>query len=191
MIIMKKILILSLIALTTIVLTGCTNKDNSESTSVEGCEDCVYSFYTDRKSYGENGSTLTKYTKDYTTLKDNAGKKRQVFLGHILDENGKIKKAYVCGINNNKVICIDGTRSFDELLSEFTKKYGEGKIYDEEMAWQLDDMVIGLAKVGEETAVFTATKGILEGDCDASDVIVVKNESTNENMISGIEAHCK
>ena len=191
---MKKILILSLITLSTIVLTGCTNKDNSESTSVEGCEGCVYSFYTDRKSYGENGSTLTEYTKDYKTLKDGNGKKRVVFLGHVLDENGKIKKAYVCGINNNKVICVDGAKPYDKLLSELKKTYGEGKIYGgQELSWQLDDIAIVLGKSGDETSIFIGTKGILdENDCDAYSVAVVKAETTKENIITGLgNLHCE
>ena len=34
---------------------------------------------------------------------------RYAFLGHILDENDKILKAYACGIKDNNVFCIQGS----------------------------------------------------------------------------------
>lgn len=67
----------------------------------------VYAYFTDNKSYGDEGATLTDYTTDYTTLKDNEGYQRRAFLKLQLLDN-VIKKASVCGIlNNGTMICID------------------------------------------------------------------------------------
>ena len=66
--------------------------------------DCVYAFYTTSKNFGPNGtgSVLTEYTEDYTTLNKN------YFLGHILDNNQKIEQAFVCGLNDGKIFCVEG-----------------------------------------------------------------------------------
>ena len=42
-------------------------------------------------------------------LKTTTGESRKMFLGHTL-ENGKIKRGFACGINNENVFCIEGSR---------------------------------------------------------------------------------
>lgn len=87
---------------------------DSGSPVVGTCRGCVYAYYTDTKVYGPYGSTLTNYTTDYTTLVDSVGNQRPYFLGHILDNDGKILRAYSCGVLNigypsEKVICLEHT----------------------------------------------------------------------------------
>ena len=84
---------------------------------------CVYAYYV--SDYSNPGkmysnteserSTLTGYTSDYTTLKYSNNEQRRIFLGHILDDNDKIIKGFVCGVKNvgeanEQVYCIEGTR---------------------------------------------------------------------------------
>ena len=125
---MKKLLIIAL--LSTLVLTGCGSKNKEEKTNEEigTCKDCVYAYYTDVKAYGEDGDVLTDYTKDYTTLKDENSNQRTSFLGHMLDENGKIKRAFVCAIEGDKIYCIEGTSDGSKYNSN--KEVIKG-IYDE------------------------------------------------------------
>ena len=129
---MKKFLILSLVTISTIMLTGCgTNSSNKsgnqtgKSSQIESCPNCVFAFYDGAKYYGENGSILTEYTNDYTTLKDKDGKQRKFFLGHILDKDGKIEKGFACGINNEKPFCIEGNKTYKEVISELKKVFGD------------------------------------------------------------------
>jgi len=74
--------------------------------------ECVYAYYTDQKTYiGDNRSTLTGYTNDYTTLLDGNNEQRQVFLGHILDSNDKIKRGFACSLVGGDVSCMEGTNT--------------------------------------------------------------------------------
>ena len=109
---MKKYLVLLLLV---VLLTGC----NSNSKMI-GCDDCVYSHFTDRKAIGDK---LNKFEKDYNKVNNN------IFLGHVLDENNKILKGYVCGINKGKTFCLEG--NIDNSKYEANKKildevYGSG-----------------------------------------------------------------
>ena len=70
------------------------------------CEDCVFAFYNDHKHFGD---VLTEYTKDFRTLKDKNGKQRKRFMGHMIDQDGSILKAYACGIEKGKVYCLEGS----------------------------------------------------------------------------------
>ena len=77
-------------------------------------EDCVYAVYTVKMNYnpnGTSGSILTDYTMDYTTFSDHHGyyEDRYFFLGHILGEDGRINRGFVCSIVNDKPFCIEGT----------------------------------------------------------------------------------
>ena len=84
---------------------------DSNAIDIRSCpgSDCVYAFYTAWTWYsGNNVATLSNYTSDYTTLKKN-DTQRYAFLGHILDDDDKILRAYACGIKNNKVFCIQGS----------------------------------------------------------------------------------
>ena len=100
---MKKYLVLLLLV---VLLTGC----NSNS-KVLGCDDCVYSRFTDRKAIGEK---LDKFENDYEAVNN------KVFLGHVLDNNNKIVKGYVCAIDNGKTFCLEG--NVDENKYEANKK---------------------------------------------------------------------
>ena len=130
---MRKFLILSLITISILMLTGCGSSDkkqNGASIDENDCKNCVFAFYTEEKQYGENGDILTEYTKDYTTLKDENGNQRKRFLGHILDKDGKILRGFACGIKEDKVFCIEGSKdgSTYESNKQILKKiYGEEK----------------------------------------------------------------
>ena len=107
---MKRILVLGI---TIILLCGCNKKSEiAESNQIESCPNCVFAYYNEVKTFKQDNNygldTLTEYTKDYTTLKDNNGNQRRVFLGHVLDKDNKIIKAYVCGIYNDKPFCLEG-----------------------------------------------------------------------------------
>lgn len=121
---MKKYLILALCAIISVgLITGCESKkedknnnktetkedDNKISNDVINCQDCVYAYYNDEKKYGENGDILSNYTKDFKTLKDENGNQRKIFLGHIIDDDNKIIKGFVCRAEFGKVFCLEGS----------------------------------------------------------------------------------
>lgn len=102
---MRKLVFILLVI--TIIFTAC-NKE--EKATINSCEDCAFAFYNEEssKKYGTNDS-LKDYTYDYKELKNKNGDNRKMFLGHILKDN-KIKRGFACGINNDKLFCIEGTR---------------------------------------------------------------------------------
>lgn len=108
---MKKGLVLSLTLVLAMMLTGCGNKEEAGSTKIKSCPNCVFAFDTDYKKIGEDGDTVTNYTKNYTELKDYFGEQRNVFLGYVLDKNKKINKAYICVIRNEGPICVESAAS--------------------------------------------------------------------------------
>ena len=123
---MKKVLILSLITISVMMLTGCNNKkENRIVSNDDTCpgENCVYAIYTDEKTIGD---TLKDYTKDYTTLKNKNDSQSKNFLGHILSKNEKIKKGFVCTLENGEVFCLEG---YSENWESFTKEKGK-KMYE-------------------------------------------------------------
>ena len=75
-----------------------------ESTLIN-CEDCVFAYFTDNKTWGD---TLTDYTKDYSTLKNKKGEQLRRFLGFKLDSSNHIVNAYTCGIKDGKAFCLEG-----------------------------------------------------------------------------------
>lgn len=106
---MKKMFI---IVLTLVVLTGCndTKKENKKEnvSNVDTCPNCVYGYYENSVKIGD---ILSNYTKDYTTLKYDDNTQRKEFFGYVLDSENKIINGYVCGIVNNKVLCLEGNDS--------------------------------------------------------------------------------
>ena len=74
---------------------------------VINCEGCVYSYFSDEKSFGSSLSE-NEYTTDVTKLKTNSGKQRHNFFGFVLSNN-KISRAYSCILKDNKVYCIEGS----------------------------------------------------------------------------------
>lgn len=106
---MKKILLIvfSLLIFVFFTITACSKE---EKIVINSCESCAFAFYSEEssKQYGVN-KTLKDYTYDYKKLKNKNGESRKIFLGHIL-ENGEIKRGFACGINNENVFCIEGTR---------------------------------------------------------------------------------
>lgn len=108
---MKKLLIVTLTAVSILTLSGCKKKDvKNEIQRIKSCPNCVYSYYKDMKKIGDDGSILTDYETDYTKVTYNDGTQRKVFLGYDFDGYGNIEKSYVCGILNKKTFCIQGTK---------------------------------------------------------------------------------
>lgn len=75
---------------------------------------CVYAYYTDVKNYGKNGtgSVLSDYTYDYMSLEKyhGEGDVGLLFLGHILDADGRIERGFLCGTRyNGNIFCLEGT----------------------------------------------------------------------------------
>ena len=84
---------------------------------IPSCPGCLFTWYTSSKYIkGTTGKTDAEMkldgittTDDYTTLNKN------VFLGVVLDNDGKIERAFACGIRTNQTtnedtpFCIEGT----------------------------------------------------------------------------------
>ena len=133
---MKKVLISLLAIILLFTLTACDNKGGSNESSggnnkttvetkkedddntrisdekvkvekVINCDGCVYSYFSDDKSFG---TTLSKdeYTTDVTEIKTKGGKQRHNFFGIVLSDN-KISRAYACILKDNIVYCIEGS----------------------------------------------------------------------------------
>lgn len=104
---MKRCFLCLLLIVILFTITACGKK---EKFTIDSCENCAFSFYNEEssKEYGAN-KTLKEYTYDYKELKTTNGESRKMFLGHTL-ENGKIKRGFACGINNENIFCIEGTR---------------------------------------------------------------------------------
>ena len=116
----KKVVILCLVVISVFVVTGC---GCHKKTKAKNCENCVYAYYTDTKEYGNK---LKDYTDDYTSLKHS-----KFFLGHELDEYDNITKGYVCGVENKKLFCLEGSTG-DEKIYKSNKEllykiYGKDK----------------------------------------------------------------
>ncbi len=89
-------------------------KDRHSMPTIETCPGCVYAYYTDTKYYNAaDRSILDNYVEDYTQLKDGNNQQREYFIGHILDDENKIVRAFACGIKDyglptEKAFCIEG-----------------------------------------------------------------------------------
>ena len=121
---MKKYFLLLLIVFSFFV-TACNKR---EKISVNSCENCAFAFYNEEssKQYGKNIS-IKDYTYDYKELQNNNGDSRKFFLGHML-KNGKIKRGFACGINNENIFCIEGTRDgskYEENASILRNVFGD------------------------------------------------------------------
>ena len=131
---MKKVLILSLVVLTTLMLTGCgkkaneENKENNEQKEEAKvvCDGCIFSIYNESKKIGKDGDKLLDDNRtDYKQMTDGRGVQIGSFLGHILDPNGVILNGYACQVINDKLLClgqIKGEKTYasnKELLKEF------------------------------------------------------------------------
>ena len=117
---MKKICLLLIV----ILLVGCSKKEVIGSNQIKSCPNCVFNYYDEGKKYGNNGSILKDYKDDYKTLD------KKIFLGHILDDNKKIVRGFACGIEKNKVFCLEGTNDGSKYLDNIKvlkEVYGEDK----------------------------------------------------------------
>ena len=76
---------------------------------IPSCPGCVFAYYTTAKNYSPagEGDILENGKTDYNEVVEESGKNS--FLGHILDNDGKIERAFVCHIYNDEPFCIEGT----------------------------------------------------------------------------------
>ena len=139
----KKLLLSILVLLMAFSLAGCDKKEEKDSKYIEkkeetnqgnneldnnvekpemvenllnNCNNCVYAYFTDKKSIG---SVLDNYTKDYNTLKNTNGEQRKSFFGFLLEGN-KISVSFVCAIKDNKSFCVEGLGSVSKFKSNVT-----------------------------------------------------------------------
>ena len=96
-----------LMIITVLLVTGCSGQ---KKITINACKNCAFSFYDEEfsKKFDEN-YYLRDFTYDYNELKTKNGENRKMFLGHILNGR-KIERGFACGINNDKVFCIEGTK---------------------------------------------------------------------------------
>lgn len=143
------IIVLAIIVL--IVILFLSRREGKNILMSETCPgpNCKYANYSEPKFLkGTSGKTveevtLENYTDDYTTLKFSSGEQRQVFLAHILDSDGKIERAFACGINDlgektEKVFCVEGTLETSSILAEVfesNKKLLQSSIIHDNMTW--------------------------------------------------------
>lgn len=95
-------------------------------------DNCLYAYYTDSKylkdNLGDFPEEYAELTSDIHKYKiyDEVGK--NIFLGHLLDNNGKIDRAFVCGIKDGTPFCLEGTTdgsSYESNLSVLDTIFGE------------------------------------------------------------------
>lgn len=74
------------------------------------CPDCVFAYTSeDNKFSFASGSETTLTSSQYkTNYQDVVAETGNAFLGLVLDEDGKIKRAYACGMKGNLPLCIEG-----------------------------------------------------------------------------------
>ena len=163
-----------------------------EIPTIETCPDCVYGWYTSTEQcqvYDDVGyctRELTNGTNDYTTLKDQQGNQRRAFLGHKLDENNNIIKAYACGIHDDgTAFCIEGTRNgtkYSENQTILREIFGATSEYD-----PVEDEYIGCNNDATEcnsSKVFRATND------DGGNVNVMVRGSYSCSVGSGGIMYC-
>lgn len=94
---------------------------------------CVYAVYDNNKNYGENGDMLANYETDYTQLNSD------YFLGHILNDNGKIIRAFACILKDGMPICLEGTTDgskYEKNKEILTEKFDGYTFYKTERAFR-------------------------------------------------------
>ncbi len=168
---MKKILVIVLL-MSTIMLTGC-DLFKKEDGKVKSCPDCVYDYYylMDHAWDDENavGNKVVKYDKDYKNLKDENGNQRDIFLGYKIDKEEKIEKIYVCIMNNNKPICIEGSK--DGSTYESNTKILKESFNDCELDTENSEKLI--CNDGKVAAFKSGFVGV------ANDKIICKTDTTD------------
>lgn len=95
---------------------GTTGPTVAKATELDPCPGCVFVNDTTRRYiYGSpesSGKTTTlsagEYTTDYTTIIDGNNNQVNYFLGHKIDNDGKILKSYACGLKNGTLFCLEG-----------------------------------------------------------------------------------
>lgn len=124
---MKKYFILLIALIVTLSVTGCGTSESKSSKKgkIESCPNCVYVYSEDEIDIGDK---LENYTDDYNTLKTPEGAQRNYFLGYNIDSNDIITNTYACGINNEKVFCIESSDLYQNDEYEKNIKYLK-KIY--------------------------------------------------------------
>ena len=153
---MKKIVLSILIVLSLFLITGCSR--------VKGCKNCVYSRYIEPKVIGDK---LSKYKKNYKDVKN------KVFIGHVLDDNNKIKKSYVCGIDGNIVFCLEGNYK--------NSKYKENKkllneIYGDKNCSEMETSDGKTYTCSDELQVTVSEKGIIYTSLSKSNQCYVQSD---------------
>ena len=131
-------------------------EDETITSTLINCNDCVFAIYTDNKTFGD---TLIDYTTDYNTLKDRKGKQLRRFMGHVIDSNGTILKAYTCGIKNGKAFCLQGA------TDDSTYQYNIGILNQVFDASECRYIANGLT--------YTCTDGNMNGDTRADGYVSV------------------
>jgi hypothetical protein len=109
----------------TITYGQATSSAVARARHIKSCPGCQFAYYTSYQvHYGdmdEYGNTQTPdkledyasvYSDDYTQLKDSNDKQRNTFLGHILDGEGRIQRAFACGIYDGKAYCLEGISEY-------------------------------------------------------------------------------
>ena len=123
---------------------GTTEPTVAKATEIQNdpCPGCVFLNDTRARfiydSSGSAGKTTTlsdgDYTTDYTTL-TSGDVQLNYFLGHKIDNDGKILKSYACGLKNGELFCIEGynpakynsnKRILDSIFSDCTTTTNNG-----------------------------------------------------------------
>ncbi len=163
-----KFLLLIFIFLT---ITACSKE---EKMTINSCENCAFSFYGNEssKQYDANIS-LKDYTYNYKKLKNKNGENRKMFLGHML-ENGAIKRGFACGINNENVFCIEGTRDgskYEDNARILRSVFGDDNCKEDDYyIFCKDDIFAGTNRDG------TANVGVSSDDIEC---MVISNGTMN------------
>ena len=157
---MKRKIMLLIFITTFLTITACNNK---EKVTINSCENCAYSFYTEESSkrYGEN-VYLNDYTYDYNELQNKNGENRKIFLGHIL-ENGKIKRGFSCGFINNEVFCIEGTldgSKYEENVQILRSVFGDANCKEDDYCIICKDEIFAATNKDGTVNVGVSSDGI-------------------------------
>ena len=147
---------------------------------------------------GANASTFTNYTKDYTKLTRIAYKepgsdtiyngqsdcenyeycyeveaRARDFIGCILDQNGKIQRAFLCRIfeidtPNEKVLCLEGSKNnkiFEENVKKITSYTDEYNSDDDGVSIEEDTDYYIKTKSDGEVILYAYSRGSETKDC--------------------------
>ena len=149
------------ILLAVVLLTGCSSKSK-----MIGCDDCVYSRFTDQKAIGDK---LDDYKENHKDIKSN------IFLGHVLDNNSNIKKSYVCATDKGKSFCLEG--NIDNSKYEANKKILNDVYNKTNCSEETDDDVNYYSCTGK-ISVSISNNGYNYVSVSKSDECYVSNDGT-------------